>query len=114
MDKKSRIMIIVCILVALLSFLGGVLYRYDAYAPIIEKQQAEYDSLQIQLYQFFKVPMDISLAYRWLDWAAEQYQYRIDHNMFDQASLEVYQGGIALFDSIRALFFEYEEEYYPK
>ncbi len=105
-------MFAICIVVALPSFLGGVYYRYEEYAPIIEGLQEDKESLQTQFDKFFAVPVDIDLAYRWLAWADEQYQHRIDNEIFtEQYSLEYYQEGIDMFSGFKNIFTEYETRY---
>ncbi len=110
MSKKTAT--VICIVMALLSFLGGVLYRYNDYAPIVEELQEKNESLQSQLDAFYRVPVDIDLTYRWLKWATEQYQYRIDNKLFKEHPLEFYRSGIDMFSKIRDIVKEFEEEYY--
>ncbi len=110
---NKRIVIVICIVVALASFLGGVYYRYEEYAPIIKGLQEDKESLQTQFDKFFAVPVDIDLAYKWLAWADEQYQHRIDNEIFtEQYTLEFYQKGIDMFSEIKDIYIEYEAKYY--
>jgi len=103
----KRLMIVVCIIVAALSFMGGMIYKYEDYVPIVE-----YNAIQSKYYIDFKMPVDIETAYMWLDWAIAYHQYFIDKEMFtEQEPLEFLQEYINMYGEIKALFQEFEEEW---
>ena len=104
---NKRIVVVICIIIAALSFMGGMIYTYDDYIPIVEfdfgKSKFTYD---------FEMPIDFEAASFWLDWAYSYHQYYIDNGIFTELDpLELHQGYVDLYTEIKVLFQEFDEEY---
>ena len=109
---RNGIVIVICIVVALISFLGGVLYEYGNYQSVIGQLQAEYDILQSKYDEFYQMPVDINTAYKWLGDMVAYHQLHIDKGILTEIlPLELHQGYIDLYGKINELFLEFEAEY---
>lgn len=102
----KRLMVVICIIVAALSFMGGMIYKYESVLSIVdfdfEKDKYTYD---------FIMPVDLETAFIWLDWAIDVHQYYIDAEVFtEQEPLEFHQASIDMYTKIKNLFLEFEEE----
>lgn len=114
MDKRMRLIIIICIILSALSFMGGMIYKYESVLNIVEfdpeKDKYTYD---------FIMPIDLETASIWLEWAIGFHQYYIDI-CIDRAEaregrqLEIHYARQDMYKKIKVLFLEFEEEYQNK
>lgn len=111
---NKRIMIVICIIIAALSFMGGMIYKYESVLSIVEfdfgKDKYTYD---------FIMPVDLETASIWLDWAIDTHQYYIDNYIDsevarEERALEKHYRYVDMYSEIKVLFLEFEEEYFKK
>lgn len=107
MSKRLRIMVVICIVVAALSFMGGMIYKYEDYKPMIELTP------DLSKYYFeFKMPIDIETATYWLGWASEYHNSLINEKLYtDKTPQRFHQDSVVLYSKIKALFIEFDEEW---
>ena len=110
----KRLMIVICIIVAALSFMGGMIYTFVDYVPIVE--YSENQPIDQTKYTYdFTMPVDYETASMWIDWADSWHQFHIDREIFtEDMPLEFHQASIDMYNKIKVLFLEFEEEYYIK
>ena len=109
-NMTKRLMVVICIIVAAVSFMGGMIYKYEDYIPIVEH---DYETSKFT-YDFL-FPVDLETASIWLDWAIDSHQYAIEHNVDkQQGTLEKHYGCIDMYSEIKVLFLEFEEEWGDK
>ncbi len=112
MSRRNRIVVVICIVVAAISFMGGMIYKYEDYVPLIEVdfEQAKY------VYKF-SMPLDKETVIYWLDWAIDYHQYYFIDEYIEGAkageswTLEEHYGWIDMYGKIKLLFLEFEEEW---
>ena len=102
-NMTKRLLVVICIIVAAVSFMGGMIYKYEDYTPVVE-----YDYETSKFTYDFLFPVDLETAFIWLDWAIDSHQYYIDNYI---GNLEKHQGYIDMYNEIKVLFQEFEEEY---
>jgi len=103
----KRLMVVICIIVAALSFMGGMVYKYEEYTPIVvvSEDQSKY-------YFEYIMPLDKETSIYWLDWAASWHQYYIDHEIFtEDRPFEFHQEYRGMYVKIKEMFFEFEKEW---
>jgi len=110
----KRLMVVICIIVAALSFMGGMVYKYEDVINIVE-----HDPEKSKFTYEFKFPVGLETADFWLDWAINFHQYWIDtyidtKEARENRMLEKHYGYIDMYSEIKVLFQEFEEEYYIK
>lgn len=110
MSKNKRIMIVICIIIAALSFMGGMLYKYKGVINVVE-----YDFEKSRYTYDFIMPMDLESADTWLDWAISFHQYYIDNyidrnDTGEEKRLEVHHKSIVMYNKIKVLFLELEKD----
>ena len=107
MSKRNKIVVVICIVVAAVSFMGGMVYKYEDYVPIVE-----YDYEKEKFTYDFVMPIDPEAAYVWIDWAVFYHQSHIDNEAFtEEMPLELHQGYILMYRKIRERFMEFEKEW---
>ncbi len=107
MSKRNMVVTIICIVVALASFFGGILYKYEDYEPIVEV--VEYSTSKHKFRLDFQMPLDIETANVFLDWAALYHQAHIDAEVFTDLTLEEHLRYIYLYNTLKILVLKFEE-----
>ena len=96
---------VILIVVALISFMGGVIFQYNE-ADVERYRQQEkygqlqdrYEELQENYYAIFKQPSDFNFLYTWIEWSVSYHQNQIDNRTFtEDKPLEYHQNCIALY-----------------
>ena len=109
-QMTKRFMIVLCIIVAALSFMGGMIYKYEDYVTLIDVdvEQAKY------VYKF-RMPLEKVAIMYWLDWAIAYHQYyfidRYSLEVGESAELEEHYAWIDMYKKIKILFLEFDEKY---
>ena len=106
----KRLMVVICIIVAAVSFMGGMIYKYEDYIPIVE-----YDYEKSKYTYDFPFPIDYEAASRWLDWVVQFHWDWIESGEvagFEEGMpLEFHQASIEMYVKIKNLFLEFDEEW---
>ena len=107
----KRLMIVICIIIVALSFMGGMVYKYESVINIVE-----YDHEKDKFTYDFLFPVDLETAFIWLDWVIDFHQYCIENYVDtkearEQRVLEKHYGYIDMYRKIKVLFQEFDEEY---
>ncbi len=76
---SKRLVVVLCIAVALVSFIGGAAYKYEDYRPVTGEQWLEDGTLHTKFTAYFTMPVDTKTAYIWLDFVTNYHQYCIDN-----------------------------------
>ncbi len=107
--NKRIIVVVICIFVALSSFLGGVGYGYREFKPI----QLEYDTLKLKYDSFFIMPIDSTMASVWFDSAYfNNNEYSNIDRYYNIAPIIYSDKWIDKWVPINMVYLDLEEEYY--
>ncbi len=103
MSKRVRYTIVLCIIVAAVSFAGGTIYKYEDYKPLVELTP------DLSKYYFeFLMPIDIETASYWLDWAMDYHSSYIDKEKYtDKVPQKAHEDSLIMYQKIKELFIEY-------
>lgn len=113
---NKRIVVVICIIVAAVSFMGGMVYGDRDATNIVEwnfeKSKFTYD---------FTMSIDLETASTWLDWAIEFHQRYVDSYIDTERvrklrtselrALKSHQASIDKYEKIKTIFIEYDEEW---
>lgn len=105
MSKRNMVVAIVCIVVAVASFLGGATYQYEDYKPVVE-----YDMEYSKFYIDFNMPLDVETAYMWLDWALAFHQYMIDNEYFEKIGQLDHEAYILMYLRMKDIVMQFEND----
>ncbi len=109
---SKRIVIVICIIVTIVSFLGGTAYKYEEYKTVTGEQLIENGKPYLRFSYDFTMPVDKETAYLWLDWAISFHQYYIDNELFtEDKPLELHQAYIDTYRQMKIMFQELDEEW---
>ncbi len=109
MNKK--IIVVICIFIAVTSFLAGELYRVEEFRPIGGEQWVEDGKLHTRHILYFVIPLKTTTAVKWLDWMIRDHNYYIDNEIFiGKNTLELHQKYIDMYEEIKVVFQEFDEE----
>lgn len=104
MSKRNKIVVIICIVVAALSFMGGMIYKYEDYKPMVDMTP------DLSKYYFeFIMPIEKETAIYWLDWARDYHTFSLesDPNRDDSDPYRYHEDAIEMYKDmkVRALQF---------
>lgn len=110
---NKRIVIVICIAIAALSFMGGMIYKYEDYVPLVEVD------LHQNKYVFkYNMPLDKETAVYWFGWAAYEYhQYIIDYysatgyDKYNDQPFEFHRDAIAMYEKMKELYLAFDEKW---
>ena len=108
---NKRIIVVICIFIAVASFLAGELYRDEEFRPIGGEQWIEDGELHTRHLLYFEIPLKTTTADKWLDWMIREHNYYIDNEIFIRKNtLELHQKYIDMYEEIKVIFQEFDEE----
>lgn len=104
---NKRLIAVICIVVAALAFMGGMIYKYEDFVPLVEVD------LDLHKYVFkYIMPLDKETAIYWFDWAIEYHQCCIGVEVvMGNKPLEWHQGYVDMYTKMKNLYLEFDEEW---
>lgn len=105
MSKRNMVVVVVCIVVATASFLGGVAYKYEDVVPVVE-----YDYGGSKFTYDFVMPLTPETAYVWLDWALVYHQYLIDNEVFEDMGRLDHEAYMLMYMRMKDIVLQFEND----
>lgn len=104
---SKRIIVVICIAVAALSFMGGMIYKYEDFIPTVEV-----DLEQAKYVMKYKMPLDKETAVYWFDWAISYHKFCIGEKIIlDNKPLEYHQGYVDMYTKMKEIYLEFDKEW---
>lgn len=102
---NKRIMTVICIIIAALSFMGGMLYKYEDYVPLIE---VDYEQAK---YVFkYNMPLDKETAVYWFDWAIELHREILKEQQGIKSD-KYHEDAIEMYKDMRARYLQFNDKW---
>lgn len=100
----TRILVVICIVVATLGVISGVVYDFEDYVPMIELSED-----QSKYYFEYIMPIEKETAIYWLNWARDYHTFslELDPNRDDSAPYRYHEDALEMYKDmkVRALQF---------
>ena len=104
---NKRIIIVICIVVAALSFMGGMIYKYEDFIPAVtvDLDQAKY-------VRKYKMPLDKETAIYWFDWAESFHRLCIEQEVYMEGrAFEYHRDAQEMYRKMKEVYLEFDEKW---
>lgn len=103
----KRLMVVICIVVAAISFMGGMIYKYEDFIPVVEV-----DSEHTKYIMRYRMPLDKETAIFWFDWALSYHESCIgDKPIADMRLLEYHRACVDMYAEMKEIYLEFDAEW---
>jgi len=103
----KRLMVAICIIVAALSFMGGMIYKYEDFIPAVTV-----DLAQAKYVMKYRMPLDKETAIYWFDWALSYHELCIEEQIVvDSRPAEYHQACVDMYTKMKGIYLEFDEEW---